>query len=550
MKSFVKIIILLFAHTTLVSGAAWAGRGIESAPSSAHRLASHELIVAQIVGVEDKEGSYQEALDLMLGRDDFVAAEDYVDALAGDADVTPATLRSLNSQIRRVRTARILDYAEKIRAAITTSDFDAVRDYSERMERLRSAARVSDPASVDKAEKGDPMVDRDRGLPAETGQSSPDTRASTASQPSSIAKDAILVRRMQTALDEDRLFSPTADNAFDLATARLSTAPDDLEARGILDDVIERQQSQVLSNLEDRKPQIALDLTKQLLEAVGSLQTEEAMPTLRSSAERWVEQTRPTIIAGLVTNTEQAIERYDLTIAPNGQLSAEGYVSLLATELGRDHNDVKRLARNIVDKYQGLINRRLAERRYDKASAFHARMEATARRFGLSTDQAAALGSEIQASRARQEQHDQLLLKAAEWRDKGQLIEPVGANALEFAGKAVGLGVNAAAADKVLKEVIIAQREKIDRLIVDGRLEQAAGQLQQLASAIEPIDTKRSDQAAAYYAEAEQILQRADLEDSQRQQQIEEAKQDGTTAVAPVEPAQTEKPPFTFINPF
>jgi len=551
MKSLLTLTFLLVAKVAIFSGNAWSVDEIARGSLSGHDPGSRELVVAQAVGAEDQTDSHRETLDTMLERDDFIAAEEYVDALSNDADVTSLTLRSLSSEIRRVRTARILDYAEKIRAAIASSDFEAVRDLSERMEHMRSASPSSNPASISNTERRSPKIETDLVQPAEESQPGLDVGNEPTAQPSTSQEDSILDQRIQVALNEDRLFPPAADNAFDLAVARLSMEPHDDEARDILDDVIKRQQSQALANLQDGRPEVALDLTKQLLGSVGSLQAEEAATApLWSSAERWVQQTRPDIIAGLVTNTEQAIDDDHLTVSPNGKLSAEGYVSLLAEELGQNHTGVERLANLIIDKYQGLIDQHLANNRHNEASAFHNRMEATARRFGLPTDRVAALGSHIQLSQARQQQHDQLLLVTAQWRGKGQLIEPAGANALEFAGKAVQLAVDPEAADKVFKDVIAEQRGKIDRLIDAGRLEEAADQLQQLGSAIQEAAASRTEDAAVYYAEAEQILRQADLEKTQRQQKIEEAEQDDFDAAAPVEPARTEKPTFTFINPF
>lgn len=551
MKLILALLTLLFADMATAFSGALADHGSRRSPASGNPSLPREFtVIAQADEIDDDGTSYQQTLEAFLNSDDFVAAKDFVDALSENTGIAPATLRSLNDQIRRIRTARLIEYAEKIRKAIASSDLETVKDYSERMQRLTTGEPGSNPVLTDDVGTRRSGDTPDQVESARKNQPSSDAEATQESKTDSIAADAELVRQMRTALDEDRLFPPIAGNAFDLAVARLALTPDDAEAHGVITEAISKQQSEVLASLESGRPEIALILTGQLLEAVEDPGTEAALPSdYRSSASRWVEGVRPDIIAGLIAGTEKAIEQLNLTVAPQGKMSAEGYVDLMATELGQEHEDVALLAGKIIASYQGMIDQRLAKRQYDAALTLHARMESIAERFGVSTDQIAALKTYIEALPARQQRHDQLLLLAAQWRDKGQLIEPAGANALEFAARAVRLAVNPAAADKVVNDVILEQRQRIDRLIDAGRLEEAASQLQQLGSAIEQIGTKQIEKATEYYAEAEQVLQRADLENEQRIKDAAEQDEPSAAAV-PNEPSQAKKSPFTFVSPF
>lgn len=547
MKLTPTLIGLLFATMATASGEAWADQGTEKDRASGQQFGlDQSVVVAEADRVNDEDAPYRQIVNSFLERDDFVAANNYVDTLSETTDAAPETLRALKSHIRRIKTARILDYAEKIREAIVSSDFSAVTDYNERMRRLTTDEPLSDPSSTKQAETDGSEVPEDQAPAIEMSPSKPEIDGATITTPEPVAADLALVWRMRTALDEDRLFPPSDDNAFDLAAAGLSAMPDDPEISSILDDIIGRQQTLVLTNLDAGRPETALELADQLLEAVNSLEAEHAPSPHRSPAKHWIEQVRPEIIDGLIASTEKAIEKRRLTFAPDGELSAEGYVGLVASELGQDHDEVRLLADRIIASYQELIDQKMAQNQYDGALKLHARMAAIAARFDVSTDQVAALGSYIET----QQEHDQLLLLAAQSRSKGQLIEPAGANALEFAAKAIRLAVNPAAASKVFDDVVLEQRQKIDLLIDAGDLQEAADQLQQLGSAIEQIGTKQLERANAYYAEAEQVSRRADLERRQRQERIEQAERADGAASIPVEPSRGNKPPFTFVSPF
>jgi len=546
MKASFALLLLMLINISIASS-----QSLPDQRSMQHRFLeppplSRQVIVLAQADEKGSETSYQQTLGSFLEREDFAAAEKFVDDLSEETDVSPVILRSLRTQIRSVRTARLIEYAQMIRKAVASSDMDAVNEYSQRMQRLKIANPKTELSSSQEIETY---------RPKETSHSVQETRDTSEIDktknggPSPIAEETNAIRQIRAALDEDRLLLPANDNAFDLAAARLTEKPDDADASNLLEDVIGKQQSKALANLDSGRPETALELTSQLIEAVERLDAEtEAPSSSKSSALRWAEEIKPEIMTGLIANTEAAIEQLNLSIAPEGKLSAEGNVGLLAAELGKDHDDVQRLANDITDRYQSLIDDRLGKRQYESASTFHTRMETIAERFGLPTDQMAEQGLYIAALPARQQEHDQLLLQAAQWRDRGQLIEPEGANALEFAARAVRLAFNPEAAEKAYNDVIVQQRKRIDLLVNNGRFEEAARQLQQWGTVTEQVGPAQSERANEYYAEADQILERADRE--KERQRAEAAKRARAEAAAAAELSESNDAPFTFVNPF
>ncbi|MGI9493170.1 MAG: hypothetical protein ACR2QF_12290 [Geminicoccaceae bacterium] len=508
------------------------------------------LVFAQADALNDVRGSsHQQVLESILSRDNIAGAMAFVDALAKANELEPATLRSMKDRIWRIKTDRVLEYSAKIREAIAKSDFAAVGEYSERMRRLTApepSSTVTSTVHIGTLRSGTisdlapSSLDESQSLAVE---------AAGASNLPSIDYDAGMVEQMRRASEDGRFFPPAADTAFDLAAARLSMVPHDPKAQHYLAEAIKKQQAQVSANLQDGRLEAALDVVNQLRNSLGDSDAKVAWPSnYRSQMLGWVDEIQHDIVASLVVAAEEAIEQRWLTVAPEGETSAAGYVDILAAHLGQDHDDVARLADKIIARYRDLVGELLAKQQYDQALRLHSRMEVISVRFGVSIDQVAAQRRDIEAERAMQQQHDQLLLLAAQWRDKGQLIKPAGANALEFAGKAVGLAVDLAAANKVFNDLVIEQRRRVDRLIATGRLQEAGRELKQLAAAIEQVDTKQAEKAADYYAAAEQVLRQAVPGNSRRQQRTRDENENGP--VAPPEISRNSPSTFTFINPF
>ena len=555
-----NLLVTSIASASISLNDAWGTIGQHSHPTSgpqAHKadvfisgqpsVPGDIVIFAQADALNDVGGSsHQRVLESILRRGNIAGAKAFVDALAEANELEPATIRSMNDRIWRIKTDRMVEYSAKIREAIAKSDFAAVGEYSERMRRLTASEPSSTTTSTDRIGTQRSGTRSDLAPSALDESQSLAVEAAAASNPPSIDDDIEIVEQMRRALEEGRFFPPAEDNTFDLAAARLSMAPDDPKAHHYLAEAIKKQQAQVSANLRDGRLEAALDLANQLRVSLGDPGVTVAWPSnYRSQVLGWVDEIQRDIVAGLVVTAEEAIEKRRLTVAPEGETSAEGYVATLSAHLGQDHGDVARLADKIIASYRDLVDKRLAKQEYDQALRLHSRMEIISVRFGVSIDQVAAQRRNIEAKRAKQQQHDQLLLLAAEWRDKGQLIEPAGANALEFAGKAIRLAVNPTAANKVFDDLVIEQRRRVDRLIETGHLQEAGRELKQLGAAIEQIDTK---QAAEYYAAAEQVLRQADLENSRRQQRTKDANENGP--VAPPENSGNSPLPFTFINPF
>ncbi|MGI9494179.1 MAG: hypothetical protein ACR2QF_17450 [Geminicoccaceae bacterium] len=547
MKSTSALLILPLIGMPIASSQGLADQGDGQDPLSIQQSSLGEVLIVAQADSEEGDAAYLQRLELILKRDDFAAAKEFVDDLAENTDISPTTLRSLRNRIRSVKTARLIDYAEKIRKAIADSDMEAVNDYSQRMRKISSAGSISGSSPKSESE---PLGSVEISVPRQQAGQAQNAAVSEKEKPNAVTVETIRIQQLRAAPDEDRLLPPAIDDAFDLATAKLAEKPDDAVALDILDDAITRQQSKVLASLDSGRPEAALALSEELVEAVAHLdvETSAASSSYRSSTLRWAERIKPDIVAGLITSSERAIGQWNLTIAPQGRLSAEGYIDLLAKAMGQDHDEVQRLAHEILDRYQGLIDHRLSKSQYERASTLNGRMQAVAKRFGIPTEQIEEQGRYIATLPARQQQHDQLLLQATQLRDQGQLIEPAGANALEFAAKAVRLAANPAAADKVFNDVIFEQRLRIDRMINTGRLEEAARQLQQLGTLVEQVGAEQIERANQYYAEADRVLERAVRE--KEQQRSEAAKKNESVAAAPPDAPETNDASFTFINPF
>ena len=512
---------------------------------SANELSESDLVImAQAKSIDEADGfSHDQILDSILSRDDIAAAKAFVDALAKAEELPTATISSMNDRIWRTKADRIAEYSRQLREAIVRSDFQAVRVYSERMRRLTESSPATPTDDVDA--RGPAAVDSL--TPTDLDEPSPSTRE--ARDPLARDKENAIVERMRRALEGDRLFPPAENNAFDLAATRLAAALRDPEAHDILSEVVAKQQAQALASVQDGRPELALAIANQLLDSLSKLDADATWSTsYRSQAVRWADDVRPEIVAALIAQTEEAIENRQLTIAPDGEISAQDYLELLASELGNDHDEVARLANDIIASYRALIDQRLTKQQYENALRLHARMEPLALRFGVAMDQVATLRNEIEALRSKQQQHSQLMLLAAQWRDRGQLIEPAGANALESAAKAIKLAFNPAEANDFLDEVIAEQRDRIDRLITEDRLLEASSALTTLGAAVELIGRRLATRAAEYYAEAKLIKRRAEVEEIQRQLQKKEAPQHSPSS--PSETSDDRDAPLIFVNPF
>jgi len=502
------------------------------------------VIMAQADDLDEvDEEVHDKILDSHLSRDDIRAAKAFVDALAKNEELSAATISSMNNRIWRIKADLIVKYSGHLREAIARSDFEAVRDYSERMRHLTEASPPATPTLTDDVDVRGP-VEIDSLTLSELDELAPTTQETR--DPSAGDERKAIVEHMRRALEEDHLFPPAENNAFDLATARLAAAPDDTEVHDILSQVLARQQDRVQMRLEDGRPARAQALTIQLFDSLTNLDADAAWSSsYRTQASLWAEDVRPEINAALIAKAEMAIERRRLMIAPGGETSAQGYLELLVSELGKDHDHVMRLANDITTSYGALIDERLNKQQYESASTLHSRMETFAAGFGVALDQVAALGNEIEAMQSKQRQYDRLMLLANQWRDRGQLVEPVGANALESTAEAIKLAFNPAEANVFLDEVVNEQRGKIDLLIREDHLLEASSALMTLGSAIEPIGGRQTTRATEYYAEAARIKRQAEAKDNRRQLQQREAQQK-----PPPEIVEDQTEPLIFVNPF
>ncbi|MGI9493796.1 MAG: hypothetical protein ACR2QF_15475, partial [Geminicoccaceae bacterium] len=131
MKSTSALLILPLIGMPIASSQSLADQGYGQDPLSIQQSSLGEVLIVAQADREEGDAANLQRLELILERDDFTAAKELVDELAENTDISPTTLRSLRNRIRSVKTARLIDYAEKIRKAIADSDMEAVNDYSQ-----------------------------------------------------------------------------------------------------------------------------------------------------------------------------------------------------------------------------------------------------------------------------------------------------------------------------------------------------------------------------------------------------------------------------------
>ncbi|MEZ5934105.1 MAG: hypothetical protein R3F54_19645 [Alphaproteobacteria bacterium] len=504
---------------------------------SNHIVAGKPVIVAEADLPGSATTSRQAVLESILELDDIQGAKAFVDALADAKELDAATISAMNDRIWHFRAKRMADYSAEMREAITRSDVDRMRALSESMRRLTASA----------ASRGRGQADAP--APATTA----DTKETAGFDPQKAPltdRDDGFADRARRALDEGRLLPPGEDNAFDLAVNRLSGTPDDAAARGVLEDVIQRQENKVKAAIEAEQPVLAMDQANQLLDAAEGRPPDAALPKDRLlQLRRWMEEIEPIIAAGLIAKAEEAIDENELIVAPEGALSAQDYVDRLKSFLGPNHDDVVALADAVLTRYHAIGDGLLARREYGRALTIHARMQAVAARFDRSEDEAASLLADIETMQERQRQYDDMMTRAVTLREQGQLVEPADANALEFAAKAIDQAFDPAEATDLFDGLVADQRRRIDALLAAGQHRDAGAELRRLGAALERAGIVRGTDAAVINAEAEEMLRQADLEDAKRRQQTLEAGSDD--AVAPKAIAtENDKPSLIFVNPF
>ncbi len=254
------------------------------------------------------------------------------------------------------------------------------------------------------------------------------------------------------------------------------------------------------------------------------------------------------MIAGLMRRGEKAIANYNLIIAPKDQDSAIGMVDQLNALGDEGQTAAKTLGQKIVATYAALIERNIERGRLDKAHIFVERIKTVAERAGLPIDQVDSVSTRIDEISAIEEEHDRLLLHAARLRDQGQLVAPSESHALALAAKALKLDVNRAAADDMLDDIILRQRQRADQLIEAHRLRDGARQLERLAEALLDADVDRRALVTSARDRAASLFRQADLRDSERARQAAAAT--AAAAAAAAEDTEDGNSPLTFINPF
>ena len=118
---------------------------------SGEAIRSSELFVLAQADAPDetRSDSNQLILQSILNRGDIKAAVAFVDALTKATRIAPAAEHAMKDRIWRAKAKLMVDYSEKIREAIAGSDFDTVKDYSERMRLLTVSSKPAAIGSMD-----------------------------------------------------------------------------------------------------------------------------------------------------------------------------------------------------------------------------------------------------------------------------------------------------------------------------------------------------------------------------------------------------------------
>lgn len=369
--------------------------------------------------------------------------------------------------------------------------------------------------------------------------------------------------RLQRAIADGRLLPPDIDNAMSLATARLEQYPDDKSARRIVESIVAIQKERAADLLDKRRPLEAWSLANQLY---GAFIEYEENPG-RSPHVDWLHKFLPEIVLwrlrlepgvteGLADACEQAINRRHLSVAPDDKKPAATYLRTLASILGNDHENVSRLGEKINSAYRQLVDNLISERRHLEALRYVERMEQVAGEFALDQAEAARLRSVIETKQAEFVRYQELLQLADHFRAEGQLIRPKGANALEFMTEAIKLDMRPSETDEILRNLIWESRGQIDEVIQEGRLDDAAGELEHLSKALDETGLPRpASLSKRFLSEAialKQQVEREKQEELEKQQRLEAELQ--RLRALEEKQASTEKEkasePMTFVNPF
>ncbi len=330
-----------------------------------------------------QERSIEQELSEYLEEDDIPGALVFVEGLAADGEIDAKRQRALEDRIWRTKTKRMLDYSKKIREAIKVSDLDAMRDYNQRLRRLRSVSgsQTEPAAKPDESDAPDEIV--------EAEAQEPETEISDTGS----SKDAAVPALVDTPDEfaESQASEPETDEMAEVSDPLPKT-----DVRGPAGGPV--LGFPPTSTVAVYAPETALDASSTSPDR-GTNGAQRPHVRLGNVSRGARHQTLiDDLINDLLERGNRAIAAYHLTVAPEDTDSALGIVEKLMI-MGQDGEPAaEQLGQKILSVYGSLVQRDISQGLYDKASAFIERMDEVAAAAGLPRDEIDLLRAELDAA--------------------------------------------------------------------------------------------------------------------------------------------------------
>ncbi len=335
-----------------------------------------------------QDGGIEQQLSDYLDQDDIQGALAFVEKLAADGIVDSKGQRTLEDKIWRTKTQRMLDYSKKIREAIKVSDLDTMRDYNQRLRKLRETRRTdSEPVENDQANKVTQTPDS--ATPEDT-MATADVMPETTELATSEVDDVETLT--EASLDDQQADTLATDDAG-AESLDLAEVSNETEVRGPAG-------GPVLGFPPARAAVASLE------EPTSDVSTTTRLTNVQPPSVRLGNVPKNTrhqelindLINDLLERADRAIAEFHLTVAPEGTDSALGIVEKLLI-MGVDGEPAaEKVGQKILTAYEDLVQRDIERGRYDKASVFIERMDEVAATAGLPRDDIEALRAELDAA--------------------------------------------------------------------------------------------------------------------------------------------------------
>ena len=370
----------------LVSSPVWALQG-----DVAEALSSN--LTAQEISVEDELSGY-------LDEDDIQGALAFIGRLADEGAIDAKRQRALEDVVWRTKTQKMLDYSKKIREAIKVSDLVAMRDYNQRLQRLREGVTPeteSSPLSSDEV-----ASEEDRNPVAVSSVDAPATSVSTPSNARDVAASIepdVFVGTAQIPEPPE----PGGNEMPDFAELPAeSAAPTESEEPA--ESMVQGPAGgPVLGFPPTRTAEVngQAETASEVSLSPGRMNGVERRPTVRlgNVPRRTLYQALiDDLINDLLERGGEAIANFHLTVAPDGTDSALDIVEQLLIMGDDGEPAAEKLGRRILRAYAALVERDIELGRFDKAGDFIDRMDEVAETAGLPRNEINSLRAELDAA--------------------------------------------------------------------------------------------------------------------------------------------------------